>query len=203
VTVRKGAISVGQDGILRGDWQAPRVPVANRHAAAKLSRMACGPQKCMKTRLIGGGRSVRWTAARGSGIPLTRGGFRPCPTKGQLHAVAVLARDACLRHYGRSCALADSTRGQLWRSNRRIHSRASCHPNGTSRDGVRAAPDQGPATSLPELSCRHPSSGAAFFIEEIKHMLQNHGAKGSPEGVRDVRRRTRMPNKGSAADTRG
>jgi hypothetical protein len=42
-----------------------------------------------------------------------------------------------------------------------------------------------------------------FSIEEIKHMLQNHGAKGSPEGVRDVRRRTRMPNKGSAADTRG
>ena len=30
VTVRKGAISVGQDGILRGDWQSPRVPVANR-----------------------------------------------------------------------------------------------------------------------------------------------------------------------------
>src|ERR1035438_6966329 len=35
VTVRKGAISVGQDGILRGDWQSPRVPVANRHAACQ------------------------------------------------------------------------------------------------------------------------------------------------------------------------
>jgi hypothetical protein len=31
--MRKGAVSVGQDGILRGDWQSPRVPVANRHAA--------------------------------------------------------------------------------------------------------------------------------------------------------------------------
>jgi hypothetical protein len=33
MTVRKVAISVGQDGILRGDWESPRVPVANRHAA--------------------------------------------------------------------------------------------------------------------------------------------------------------------------
>jgi hypothetical protein len=33
MTVRKVAISVGQDGILRGDWKSPRVPVANRHAA--------------------------------------------------------------------------------------------------------------------------------------------------------------------------
>jgi len=24
---------VGQDGILRGDWQSPRVPIPNRHAA--------------------------------------------------------------------------------------------------------------------------------------------------------------------------
>jgi hypothetical protein len=30
---RRGAISVGQDEILRGDWQSPRVPVGNRHAA--------------------------------------------------------------------------------------------------------------------------------------------------------------------------
>jgi hypothetical protein len=40
VTARKGAISVGQDGILRGDWQSPRVPVANRHAACQAA-----PQK--------------------------------------------------------------------------------------------------------------------------------------------------------------
>ena len=33
--VSKGAISVGQEGILRGDWQSPRVPVANRHAACQ------------------------------------------------------------------------------------------------------------------------------------------------------------------------
>jgi len=37
MTVRKGAISVGQDGILRGDWKSPRVPgpegTPNRHAA--------------------------------------------------------------------------------------------------------------------------------------------------------------------------
>jgi hypothetical protein len=45
VTVRKGAISVGQDGILRGDWQSPRVPVANRHAAFQAA-----PQKHNFTR---------------------------------------------------------------------------------------------------------------------------------------------------------
>jgi len=45
VTVRKGAISVGQDGILRGDWQSPRVPVANRHAACQVA-----PQKHNFTR---------------------------------------------------------------------------------------------------------------------------------------------------------
>jgi len=43
--VRKGAISVGQDGILRGDWQSPRVPVANRHAACQAA-----PQKDNFTR---------------------------------------------------------------------------------------------------------------------------------------------------------
>jgi hypothetical protein len=36
MTVRKAAISVGQDGILRGDWKSPRVPgpegTPNRHA---------------------------------------------------------------------------------------------------------------------------------------------------------------------------
>ena len=39
VTARKGAISVGQDGILRGDWQSPCVPgpegTPNRHAACQ------------------------------------------------------------------------------------------------------------------------------------------------------------------------
>jgi hypothetical protein len=40
-TVRKGAIAVGQDGILRGDWQSPRVPVANWHAACQA--VAHGP----------------------------------------------------------------------------------------------------------------------------------------------------------------
>jgi hypothetical protein len=43
---------VGQDGILRGDWQSPRVPVANRHAACQAapqknisyrSRHCCNP----------------------------------------------------------------------------------------------------------------------------------------------------------------
>ena len=37
MTVRKVAICVGQDGILRGDWKSPRVPgpegTPNRHAA--------------------------------------------------------------------------------------------------------------------------------------------------------------------------
>jgi hypothetical protein len=36
---------VGQDGILRGDWQSPRVPVANRHAACQAA-----PQKDNFTR---------------------------------------------------------------------------------------------------------------------------------------------------------
>jgi hypothetical protein len=34
---------VGQDGILRGDWQSPRVPVANRQQLAKLSAMGLRP----------------------------------------------------------------------------------------------------------------------------------------------------------------
>src|ERR1039458_2264415 len=37
---RKAAILVGRDGILRGDCQSPRVPVANRHAACQAA-----PQK--------------------------------------------------------------------------------------------------------------------------------------------------------------
>jgi hypothetical protein len=114
--------------------------------------------------LIGGGRSVRWTAARGSGIPLTRGGFSTLPHKRTTsRGRGTSARCMPPSLWQELCRLRIQLRGQLWRSNRRIHSRASCHPNSTGRDGVRAAPDQGPATSLPELSCRHPSSGAAFF----------------------------------------
>src|ERR1039458_8604329 len=63
VTVRKGAIPVGQDGILRGDWQSPRVPVANRHAACQAapqknisyrSRHCCNPRAEISLFLSGG-----------------------------------------------------------------------------------------------------------------------------------------------------
>jgi len=30
---------VGQDGILRGDWQSPRVPIANRHAGCHTANL--------------------------------------------------------------------------------------------------------------------------------------------------------------------
>src|ERR1039458_1602432 len=57
VTVRKGSISVGQDGILRGDWQSPRVPVGNRHAACQAA-----PQKDSSM------RSLYWCAHTANGL---------------------------------------------------------------------------------------------------------------------------------------
>jgi len=42
-----------------------------------------------------------------------------------------------------------------------------------------------------------------FSIEEIKNMLQNHGAKGSPGGGTDVRRKAKTVKKRPVADARG
>lgn len=115
-----------------------------------------------------------------------------------------LARGACLRHYGRSCAACgfnfEANYGEATAGYIHVHHVIPIAQVGTEYE-LHPIRDLRPV--CPNCHAVIHRREPPFSIEEIKHMLQNHGAKGSPEGVRDVRRRTRMPNKGSAADTRG
>ena len=186
-----------------GNRRACRLPTGTQ--LAKLSRMGLRPTEVHENPFDR--RRAVGTVDSGAGLgysPYAGVGFRPCPTKGQLHAVAVLARDACLRHYGRSCAACgfnfEANYGEATAGYIHVHHVIPMAQVGTEYE-LHPIRDLRPV--CPNCHAVIHRREPPFSIEEIKHMLQNHGAKGSPEGVRDVRRRTRMPNKGSAADACG
>ena len=74
-----------------GDWRSQLGPIANRPQLTKLSGMGLRPTEVHENPLDRRPTVDKVSNRIGDRYPpYTRVGFRPCPTKGQLHAVAVL-----------------------------------------------------------------------------------------------------------------
>ena len=114
------------------------------------------------------------------------------------------AREACLRYYGRSCAACgfnfEANYGEATAGYIQVHHLVPIAQVGAKYQ-LRPIRDLRPV--CPNCHAAIHRREPPFSIEEIKNMLQNHGAKGSPGGGTDVRRKAKTVKKRPVADARG
>jgi hypothetical protein len=113
------------------------------------------------------------------------------------------AREACLRHHGRSCAACgfnfEANYGEAAAGYIQVHHLIPIAQIG-AKYRLRPIRDMRPV--CPNCHAAIHRREPPFLIEEIKLMLRTHGAKCSPAGESGVRRKAKVPNTSPIADAR-